>query len=91
MNHKPTNEAQTYFTFQLNQHELVNELVSISNKLSGIEFYDKDTITEFMYNKVQSFVCIQINNKNNLKRLKNIHQFLNYINYLFLKILIELI
>lgn len=70
MNHKPTNEAQTYFTFQLNQHELVNELVSISNKLSGIEFYDKDTITELMSNKVQSFVCIQINNKNNLKKIK---------------------
>lgn len=70
MNHKPVNEAKTYFTFQLNQHELVNELVSMSDKLNDTSFYNKETMTELMNRRIQSFVCIKINTENDLHKIK---------------------
>jgi hypothetical protein len=70
MNHKPVNEAKTYFTFQLNQHELVNELVSMSDKLNNTNFYDKSSMTELMKRRIQSFVCIKINTENDLHKVK---------------------
>ena len=70
MNHKPTHEAKTYFTFQLNQHELVNELVSMSDKLNDISFYNKEAMTELMNRRIQSFVCIKINTENDLHKIK---------------------
>lgn len=70
MKHKNVNEAKTYFTFQLNQHDLVNELVSMSDKLNDIKTYNKETMTDLMNNKIQSFVCIKINTEHDLHKLK---------------------
>lgn len=69
MNHKPEQEAKTYFTFQLNQHELVNELVTMSDKLTGTN-HTLDELTTAVLDKVRSYVCILINTESNLHKVK---------------------
>lgn len=69
MNHKSKEDDKTYFTFQLNQHELVNELVTMSDKLTGTN-HTLTNFTSATLNKVRSYVCILIKTENDLHKVK---------------------
>jgi iron-sulfur cluster repair protein YtfE (RIC family) len=67
MNHKSCPETKTYFTFNLNQYELVNELVSLSPSLI---YNENKKLSNTILDKVQSYVCILINDINNISKIK---------------------
>jgi NACalpha-BTF3-like transcription factor len=69
MNHKETPEAQTYFTFQLNQHELINELVRLSADLTATT-HTTESLSQLTKTKNQSYVCILINDDKDLRKIK---------------------
>jgi NACalpha-BTF3-like transcription factor len=67
MNYKDKQEDNTFFSIQLNQHELVNELVNISENLST-EF--NNNLSSKLLNKIKSYVCVLINDKNDIRKIK---------------------
>jgi len=42
----------------------------MSDKLNETSFYNKETMTELMNRRIQSFVCIKINTENDLHKIK---------------------
>jgi hypothetical protein len=69
MDYKSQPDTQTYFTFQLNQHELINELVKLSPSLIYTE-NTKTSLSNLTLNKVQSYVCVLVNDVNSMRKIK---------------------
>jgi NACalpha-BTF3-like transcription factor len=57
--------VKTHLTFQANQHELVNNLILISDKISTVIITE---ITDHIKSNYNSFTCIIINNDNDIRK-----------------------